>query len=212
MLSRRNLAAAVAIVAVCGTSTVRAATTKFPDFPPPSADQLRKAGDQYLGVGVYVMDDIAQQKTYFETELSHSGVIPIWVSISNLSSDQTFLFDVDELSLTGPRPDGAGISDANSSVDDRAGTALVITDLFVGTLVLGLIGQSMLADASNVKKNLVDRGLYSRTVAPGQSTSGFVYVRRDKTHLNIDGLVLNITAHLAPVSVGSTALHYGVAL
>ena len=212
MLSRRSLVTAFAAVGACGASVAHAAAKKFPDFPPPAAEQLKTAGDPNCSVGVYVMDDIAQQKTYFETELSRSGIWPVWVSISNRSADRTFLFDVGEMTLTSARPDNAGLSSASASVDDSGATALAVTDLFVGSLVLGLIAQSMLTDASNIKKNLVDRGLYSRTLGPGQSATGFVYVRRDKNHPGIDGLTLNITAKAVPSNAGSAATRYSVAL
>jgi hypothetical protein len=212
MYNRRSLAAVLAALAACAATPARAATKKFPDFPPPPADQLKTAGDQNLAVGVYVMADVVQQKTYFDADLSRSGITPIWVSISNLSQDSTFLFDVGELGLTAPHPDHAGFSPGSASVDDSAATALAITDLFVGTLVMGLIAQSKMTDASNSKKELVDRGLYSRTLAPGQSTNGFVYVRRDKAHADIAGHTLSVTAHPVPNSAGSTAIHYSVAL
>jgi hypothetical protein len=212
MFDRRSLAAAVAAMAVCGAVPARAAPKKFPDFPPPPADQLKTAGDQNLGVGVYVMGDVVQQKTYFDTELSRSGITPVWVSISNLSSNRTFLFDIGEMVLTGAHPDKTGLSPGSASVDDSGATALGITDLFVGSLVLGLIAQSMMTDASNIKKELVDRGLYSRTLAPGQSTAGFVYVRRDKAHADIGGHTLSITAHAVPNGADSTAMHYSVTL
>jgi len=212
MYNRRSLAAVVAALAVCGATSARAAAKKFPDFPPPPADQLKTAGDQNLAVGVYVMDDLVQQKTYFDTELSRSGITPVWVSISNLSTDRTFLFDINEMVLSAPHPDNTSVSPGSASVDDRAATALGITDLFVGSFVLGIIAQSMMTDASNIKKDLVDRGLYSRTLAPGQSTSGFVYVRRDKAHADIAGHTLSITAHPVPNSTGGAAIRYSVAL
>jgi hypothetical protein len=212
MFNRRSLVAAVAGVAVCGAAPARAAPKKFPDFPPPPADQLKTAGDQNLAVGVYVMDDVVQQKTYFDTDMTRSGITPVWVSISNLSADRTFLFDVGEMVLTSPRPDNTGFSPGSASVDDSAATALAITDLFVGSLVLGLIAQSKMTDASNSKKELVDRGLYSRTLAPGQITSGFVYIRRDKAHADIAGHILNITAHPVPNSAGGATMHYSVTL
>ncbi len=213
MFDRRSLGAAIAAVAVCVAAPVRAATPKkFPDFPPPPADQLKTAGDQNLTVAVYVMDDVVQQKTYFDTELARSGITPIWVSISNQSPDHTFLFDVSEMALTGSRPGNAGFSPGSASMDDSAATALAITDLFVGSLVLGLIAQSKMTDASNIKKDLVDRGLYSRTLGPGQSATGFVYLRRDKAHADLAGLTLNITAHAAPNSAGAEAMRYSVAL
>jgi hypothetical protein len=212
MFNRRSLAAAVGALTLVGATSARAAPTKFPDFPPPPKDQLKTAGDQNLTVDAYVMADIVQQKTYFDAELSRSGITPVWVSITNLSSDHTFLFDVGEMALTAPHPDSTGFSPGSASVDDSAATGLSIADLFVGSVVLGLIAQSMLTDASNVKKNLVDRGLYSRTLAPGQSAIGFVYVHRDKTHADIAGHILNVTVHPIPSSAGAKPANYSVTL
>jgi hypothetical protein len=213
MYNRRSLAAAVTACGVLAAAPAWAATPKkFPDFPAPSPDRLKTAGDPNLSVGVYVMDDVAEQKTYFDIDLAHSGVTPVWVSIANLSPDRTFLFDINEMTLTAPQHDNTSVEPGSAAVDDSAATALGITDLFVGSLVLGIIAQSMMTDASNIKKVLVDRGLYSRTLAPAQSASGFVYVRRDKADADIVGHTLGVAVHPIPNTAGSPALRYSVTL
>src|SRR5579862_9207582 len=113
MYDRRSLVAVVAAMAVCAAAPARAAPKKFPDFPPPPADRLKTAGDQDLAVGVYVMGDAAEQQTYFNVDLARQGVTPIWVSIANRSADRTFLFDINEMTLTAPQHD-------NTSVDRKS--------------------------------------------------------------------------------------------
>lgn len=149
MLDRRRLAVAVGAVGLLGPGFARAAQTKFPDFPAPPPEKLKTSADSDLSVGVYVMDDLAEQKTYFDIELGKSAITPLWVSVANLAADRRFWFDVGEMKLSA---DKANFASGSASVNDQGATDLGIADLFVGSIVLGLIAQSMLTEASNIKK------------------------------------------------------------
>ena len=202
------MAAGAALLTLLGPGLARAAPPKFPDFPPPPADKLKTATSDGLSVGVFVMDDPVDQKTYFETDLKHAFITPLWVSVANASAGQRFWFDIAEMQLS----DHSTFASSGDSVDERGGTALVVTDLFAGTLVLGLIGESMLADASRAKKNMIDRGLGSHTLGPGQQASGFVYVRRDKANPTVAGCSLVLAAHETPPKPGAAPILCTVSL
>jgi hypothetical protein len=203
------LSALLAPAALLRPAAAWAAQNRFPDFPTPPSDQLKTSAVASLGVGVYVMDDPAEQKTYFDVNLKQSGITPLWLGISNLSADQRFWFDVGEIAFSADR---ASFASGSNSVNESGATALVITDLFVGSLVLGLIGESMLAAASKAKKNLIDRGLNSHTLGPGGSASGFVYIRRDKAHVGVAGCTLSVVAHVTPSAAGAAPLLCNVTL
>jgi hypothetical protein len=169
------------------------------------------AGDSNLSIGVYVMNDVTDQKTYLGADLDSNGITPIWVRIANISTDRSFLIDVSEITLATPS-NQAAFSGGSASADDSAGQALMITDIFVGSLLMSFIGAAMLTSASYVKKNLVERGLYSHTLAPGQETSGFIYVRRSKSLPDLTGGVLTIAARSIPSAAGAVPDRYGVTL
>src|SRR5208283_5205973 len=70
------------------------AANKFPDYP------VRQAGDyavttQMDGVtiGVQPVEDLNDQKTYFNTELTPKGFVPIFIVIQNGSKGDSFVFD-----------------------------------------------------------------------------------------------------------------------
>jgi hypothetical protein len=53
--------------------------------------------------------------------------------------------------------------------------------------------QSVLAANTNIKRNLLDRSLNSHTLGPGQSASGFIYVR--VPHGELNGCTLSLASH-----------------
>jgi hypothetical protein len=155
------------------------AADKFPDYP------VRQAGDYAvstqkngLTIGVQPVEDLKDQKTFFHTELTPKGFIPVFIVMQNGSSGDSFLFDKTKVTY------GPGVSIASSpNPDSKAGEGIAI--------VSPLVGFKMMANASHVQQNILEKGVQSKTLSPGASVRGFLYVPvpkdapRQKIHLQV---------------------------
>jgi hypothetical protein len=61
---------------------------KFPDYPVRQATDYPSKAEQAGPV-----EDLKEQKTYFHTELTPKGFIPVFVVLQNASDGESFLFD-----------------------------------------------------------------------------------------------------------------------
>jgi len=152
------------------------ASHHFPDYPVQPADtyanKVVKAG---LIVAVEPVEDPEQQKTYFNSHLSSKGMLPVFVIIQNNSVTGTYLFDSSAVGL-------ADVVDINSP-----GARQSRARLGSG----GLVDLTLVTEATEVRENMMKKQLRSKTLSPGSSVHGFVYVPvptnspRPKTHLQV---------------------------
>jgi hypothetical protein len=67
---------------------------KFTEYPVRKASdcavKVEKAG---LVIGVQPIEDLKDQKIYFDSDLTSKGIIPVYVVLENGSSEDSFLFD-----------------------------------------------------------------------------------------------------------------------
>ena len=152
------------------------ASHHFPDYP------VRPAGEyanQVAAAGVIVVvepvEDRVQQKTYFDSHLSSRGILPVFIVIQNTSAADTYLFDSSAVGL-GDAPDVTG-----------KGARKTASKLGSG----GLVDLTLVTEASDVRENLMKKQVRSKTLSPGSSVHGFVYVpvptdaARKKIHLQV---------------------------
>jgi len=93
MLSSNSASIAAALVVLSLVQPGYAAD-KFPDYPVrPAGDYAVKVEKSGLTIGVQPVEDLKEQKTYFNTELTPKGFVPVFVVIQNGSTDDSFLFD-----------------------------------------------------------------------------------------------------------------------
>jgi hypothetical protein len=218
VISRRGVIAAAAIVAHPGLAL---AAGTFPDFPAPGADQLMSFGDDDLAISAYALTNPQDQKTYFGLDLAGAGVLPIWLSIKNRSSAKRFLVDADDIKLAyGEEP----IQDAErsrSTIDD-SGAKVVENAAAIGiaagpiglavSLPILLMSGGVIARQDDVRRNLMIRQLYSRTVGPDQSAVGFVYGKRAQQDADLSKFRLRIGVKAIPVPPGGGGMIFESAL
>ena len=163
------------------------AADKFPDYP------VREAGDYAVtavkaefSVGVQPVEDLKEQKTYFHTELTPKGFIPVFVVMQNGSSGDSFLFDKTKVAY------GSVDSTASSpKVGSKTGEVVEIASLLVYSPIGIFAGLKLMADASRVQQNILKNEVQSKTLSPGGSVHGFLYVpvpkkgSRQKMHLQV---------------------------
>ncbi len=166
-----------AIAPVLASPGAALAIEKTPDFPTPAADRLRQVGDDVLSIDIYPMTDVAEQKTYFRADLGHRAIEPVWIRITNKTQGSRYLFEADnivvaknETELTRAERARSSISIADAESTEVLGAALLAPPLLFA-------GAAMISEATEVRRNLAEKQLYSHTIGPGQSVSGFVYIK-----------------------------------
>jgi len=174
-MHRTNFLAAICALVLCLVGPCYA-SHHFPDYPVRPADayanKVAKAG---LIVAVEPVDDPEQQKTYFNSHLSSKGMLPVFIVIQNNSATDTYMFDssavglADVVEITSP-----GIRQSRA----RLGSG-------------GLVDLTLVTEVTEVRENMMKKELRSKTLSPGSSVHGFVYVpmpinaSRPKTHLQV---------------------------
>lgn len=167
----RSCTLSVLLIALsgCAQVSVWAAADKFPDYPVRSARDYAIAAEKAgVSVGIQPLEDLKEQKAYFNTELTPKGFIPVFVVIQNGSSTDSVLFDKTKVAY--------GLADSNGSspkVGSRTGEVVMIAAYGpVGTFV----GAKLIANASRVQQNIVTNEIQSKTLSPGASVHGFLYI------------------------------------
>ena len=208
---------AAATVALAAAPRAHAATTRLPDFPPPPPDKLIDFGDDRLAFAAYPMTDLTEQKTYFGLDLTKAGILPIWLSATNRTASARFSIDCDDIRVS---YDTRTVNEAErsySTVDDTRdknlenagalGMAGGVVALPVA-LPLMLLSADAMAKKDEIKRNLMVKQLYSRTLSPQQSAVGFIYAQLSKDSADIAKVRLTLAARPIPAAPGAPAMTF----
>jgi len=160
---------------------------KFPNYPVRAASDYSVNAEQgSLTIGVQVLDDLDEQKTYFQTKLSPKGFLPVFVVIQNAAAAQdSYIFDKTKVSI----PSAA--TNATPQASSKAAMGTMLASVAAGSLVGSMIALKMAADTSEISEELLLKELRSTTLSPGVSVRGFLYIPipkkgdREKVHLKI---------------------------
>jgi hypothetical protein len=140
------------------------------------ANKVAKAG---LIVAVEPVEDPEQQKTYFNSHLSSKGILPVFIVILNTSATDAYLFDQSAVGL-GDAAEVTGKGARKTASLLGSGGLVDLTLITYPTQV-----------PTQVRENMMKKELRSKTLSPGSSVYGFVYVPvptdapRKKMHLQV---------------------------
>ena len=164
--------------------TLASGEHKFPDYPiRPANDYAIRTEKHGLVIGVEPVEDVSAQRTYFNTDLTAKGFLPVFVVISNQSTQDSYIFQRTNVEY-GAASKYSG-DDVAAETDQTAVAANVTTTPAVYLVPGKIVG------ASNVSENIVKKQIQSGTVSPGASVHGFLYIpvpkksSRDKLHLQV---------------------------
>jgi len=163
------------------------AADKYADYPVhPAASYAISAETSDLTIGLEPVEDLKDQKTYFDTELKPKGFIPVFLVMENKSKDDSFIFDKSAVTY-GPADSGAATPNLHSKIRDN--TALgVLASL---DSITAFVAMAKVNHASHIQANILKKELQSTTLSPAASTHGFLYIPapksgpREKIHLRI---------------------------
>src|SRR5947209_6764864 len=160
---------------------------KFADYPVhPAASYTLMVQNAGLTIAGQPVEDLKDQKTYFDTELTPKGFIPVFFVIENQSKEDSFLFNKSSVTY-GPADSGVSTPEVPSKMRDQAALAGLASIVPVG----GFIVMAKVNHASHIQANLLKKELQSRTLSPAASTHGFLYIpvpkngARQKIHIRI---------------------------
>jgi len=175
-VSRTNSVAVICTLAVLFLVQPGYSSHHFPDYPVrPAGEYANKVVKAGLIVAVEPVEVPEQQKTYFNSNLSSMGMLPVFIVIQNTSATDTYLFD----------KSAVGLGDA-AEITGK-GTRKTASLLGSG----GLVDLTLITDVKQVQENLMKKEVRSKTLSPGSSVYGFVYVPvptdapRKKMHLQV---------------------------
>jgi hypothetical protein len=163
------------------------AADKYADYPVrPAASYAITAANSGLSIGLEPVEDLKNQKTYFDTELTPKGFIPVFLVMENKSKDDSFIFDRSAVTY-GPAGSGAATPNLHSKIRDN--TAL--GGLAALSYPTAFIALAKVSHASQIQANILKKELQSTTLSPAASAHGFLYIPvpksgpREKIHLQI---------------------------
>lgn len=162
------------------------AADKFPDYPVRLASEYPTTAEQSgLIIGVQPVEDLKDQTRFLGMGLSPVGYLPVFIVLQNNSGD-SFLFD--KTKLTFGQGDSPGASPTTQS---RAGEGVSLAGALLVAPVAIFVGAKLIADASKVQQNILKKAVQSKTLFPGTSVHGFLYIpapkkgQREKIHLQV---------------------------
>jgi hypothetical protein len=91
-MCRANVVALASVLVVLSFLQPAYAKSRFPDYPARQASECAvKSEKEGLVVGIQPIEDLNEQKTYFDSELTPKGYIPVYVVLENGSSEYSFM-------------------------------------------------------------------------------------------------------------------------
>jgi hypothetical protein len=138
-------------------------------------------------IGVQPIEDLKDQKTYFNIESTPKGFIPVYIVLENRSSVDSFIFDKTAIKLG---QGGSSYSSPKTLMNAGKTTAIDSGTVFV-PLAGSIFAIIAFNNADAVRQNTMAKEVQSKTLSPGVSVQGFLYVPvpkkgpREKIHLQI---------------------------
>lgn len=171
-MSRTRVDGIISAFVILSLAQSAFAGSKFADYPPRKAGECPiKANKSGLVVGIQPVEDLKDQRNYFSSDLKQKGFVPVYIVIENQSAEDSFLFDKTAVKMGVGAAPGAG-PNASSKTAETVEVVSVVAISPIGII----IGLKLLKDEASVQTNLLKKEVQSKTLSPGASTSGFLYL------------------------------------
>ena len=146
---------------------------KFPDYPVRKAGEYAATAEKAgLTIGVQPVEDPKDQKTYFGTVLTAQGFLPVFIVLQNGSSGESFLFDKTGVTYG---PAASSLSATPKAGEKAADGVALVSGLAVSPPGL-VVAAALAVKASQVQHNILKKEVQSKTLSPGVSACGFLYI------------------------------------
>jgi len=179
----RHVRATAWILLLAFTTTACSSGVVQSKFTPSPETFAARAEQNGLFIAAKPVTHSADLSEAFRSDITADNVLPIFVVAENRHATASFVLDQSKISVvnmstrtTLGRPDLKDVSStAAGTAIQIAGNFLILLGVIPG-LIVWSIGRKMAVDAGQAQQNIWDQEFTSRTLAPGQTAQGFVYV------------------------------------
>ncbi len=162
---RNRLVAMIAGIAMFTPPAPVSAGPKFAPYPERKVTDCAVRADKGdISVGAQAVEDTKDQKVYFATEMTEKGYLPVYVVIENRSVADSYLFDKSNVAMADAS--AGAVSEARSKTGEK----------FAMFGVGGIFAMRAITSATAVQENLLKNEIQSKTLSPGVSVKGFLYI------------------------------------
>ena len=195
----------ILICALCYSQLAGCAAITLSPYTPPSVDAMSKSqSKENLVIAVHPLTDGDEQVKYFGKDLTSVGIMPILIAASNTNTYRSFVIDEKNITMgipskknSCPRPakaEAASTTTGESMVAAAAFCLLLLPPGIVPYVFLLPNGSKSIADATVVQNALVENGLYTHTLSPEETVSGFVFFKIPEDQEKSENLIMNVPA------------------
>jgi hypothetical protein len=182
--------------------TTACTTLQLPDFPAPAGADVKRTSDNRVEISAYPMRKLEDQHTYFGTDLTPKGILPIWLSIHNRTPADSMAFNLSDVQIETQGRTVAEPSRARAPIDP--------TDEELATILSVWVGAKMRSDSAAIRSNMMAKKFYSTTLSPGETASGFIYASVDPAGQQAGAYKMTIVVHQIPVPPSDVGRHYTI--
>ena len=153
------------------------ASQRYPEYTPaPITSTTRPETARDVEISLQPLSDPAESRKYFGLAPGDQGIGIVLARLNNNSTNATYLVEKNmfKILLSGASAEqGAHTNKIDTGTAGGEATAMI--GAAVGGMALLFAGGSMISHDTEVRRNLVSKELPDRTLAPGQSMSGFIF-------------------------------------
>lgn len=152
----------------------------YPDPPIRAFSEYHfKSEGNDLRIAVRPITDKRESKKYFGKHLAKSGLVPVQIIYFNDSTNRIYTV-LKEKIMYAVGEDASPAEQPDKNFHSKAGKTLGVVSA-VAISPIGLLASGALyARAESLKHNLSKKELRDQSLAPGGSTSGFIFIPIDK--------------------------------
>lgn len=167
--------------------SLMASAQDFPNYPMQSASEYPNSQTKDgVHAALQLLSDVTEQKKYLGVNLSEQGFLPVLMVVENGTEGSSVLLQTE---LVTHKVENLAASDSGKKVNISTKKGVAMT--FV-PFTAGFLGLKGIKDAYKVKQNIMVKHLQSKTIPPGKTHSGFLYIPVGKNGTEERKLTLNI--------------------
>lgn len=148
----------------------------YPAIPPSDFENSETV--QGIWVAAKPLLNEEELEDYFGVNLLKKGILPIYLTIRNDNTQDSFIFQAESVRIKTQQ--NSGMYDNPEKDMQEAGKGIAWAGAILISPPLLLIAIHQLSNASIIEENFESKKIRTKTLDPGQQTSGFVYFNFDE--------------------------------
>jgi hypothetical protein len=187
----------------------------LPPYPAKAFNSYsNQAAKNDLKIAIQPMTDKEAQETYFGVVLTDVGILPVYVIAENRNASHRFMLRDDHILLrnkitndTYPKPLITDAAD-DSHLEGAKRTSLIAGNILLSApLIFTSLGFARNSEkVKSIQDNMFDKTLFTQTISPGKTASGFAYfkIADDKIDISsINNMIKNLVLAIQVTDEGT---------